>query len=92
MLGDIDLKVFEKDFLGPYNKNLFEWREDVVRPRLLMAKLCRDSVKVAEPDVKQAYEAEFGEKLEGRMILWPADQTRYAMTQYTAHPRQSRGL
>ncbi|MHB1424599.1 MAG: peptidylprolyl isomerase [Gemmataceae bacterium] len=82
-LGSIDLKVFEKDFLGPYNKNIYEWREDVVRPRLLMAKLCRDGVQVSDPDLQQAFQAEFGEKLEGRMILWPSDQTRYAMTQYT---------
>jgi parvulin-like peptidyl-prolyl isomerase len=81
-LGGIDLKVFEKDFLGPYNKNIYEWREDVVRPRLLMAKLCRDGIKVNEEDLQQAYEAEYGEKLEGRMILWPKDQTRYAMMQY----------
>jgi hypothetical protein len=82
-LGAIDLKVFQKDFLGPYNKNLYEWREDVIRPRLLMAKLCRDHVKVEEAELKMAYEAEFGEKLEGRMILWPADQTRFAMMEYT---------
>jgi parvulin-like peptidyl-prolyl isomerase len=82
-MGSIDLKVFEKDFLGPYNKNIYEWREDVVRPRVLMAKLCRDGVKVADQDLQQSFEAEYGEKLEGRMILWPSDQARYAMTQYT---------
>jgi parvulin-like peptidyl-prolyl isomerase len=82
-LGNIDLKVFEKDFLGPYNKSVYEWREDVVRPRLLMAKLCCDRVKVSEQDLQQAFTAEFGEKLEGRMILWPSDQTKYAMMQYT---------
>ncbi|HTU18355.1 MAG TPA: peptidylprolyl isomerase [Gemmataceae bacterium] len=82
-MGGVDLKVFEKDFLGPYNKSLYEWREDVIRPRLLMAKLCRDSVKVSEEDLQHAFEAEYGEKLEGRMILWPRDQTRYAMMQYS---------
>jgi parvulin-like peptidyl-prolyl isomerase len=81
-LGNVDMKVFEKDFLGPYNKNVYEWREDVIRPRLLMAKLCRDGIKVSEGDLQQAFEAEYGEKLEGRMILWPRDQTRYAMMQY----------
>ncbi|HEY7157407.1 MAG TPA: peptidylprolyl isomerase [Gemmataceae bacterium] len=82
-LGAIDLKVFQKDFLGPYNKNLYEWREDVIRPRLLMTKLCRDRVKAEETDIKMAYDAEYGEKLEGQMILWPADQTKYAMMEYT---------
>lgn len=82
-MGNVDLKVFEKDFLGPYNKSIFEWREDVVRPRLLMAKLCRDRVTVAESDLQQAFEAEYGDKLEGRLILWPSDQARYAMMQYT---------
>lgn len=82
-LGNIDRKVFEKDYLRPYNKNILEWREDVIRPRLLMAKLCRDSVKVSEEDLQKAFVAEYGEKLEGRMILWPREQTRYAMMQYT---------
>ncbi len=82
-MGNVDLKVFEKDFLGPYNKSIYEWREDVVRQRLLMAKLVRDGVKVTDQDLQQAFDAEYGEKLEGRMILWPSDQTRYAMMQYT---------
>jgi parvulin-like peptidyl-prolyl isomerase len=82
-MGGVDLKVFEKEVLGPYNKNILEWREDVIRPRLLLTKLCRDGVRVTEEDLKQAFQAEYGEKLEGRMILWPNDQTRYAMLQYT---------
>jgi parvulin-like peptidyl-prolyl isomerase len=82
-LGAIDMKVFQKDFLGPYNKNLYEWREDVIRPRLQMAKLCRDRVKVNEDELRLAFEAEFGEKLEGRMVLWPAEQTKFALMEYT---------
>jgi len=80
----VDLKQFEKDFLGPYNKNLYEWREDVIRPRLLMTKLCRDRVKVGEEELKLAFEAQFGEKVQGHMILWPADQTKFALMEYTA--------
>jgi parvulin-like peptidyl-prolyl isomerase len=82
-MGDVTMKVFEKEVLGPYNKNVLEWREDVIRPRLLMSKLCRDRVKVTEEELQHAFTAEYGEKLEGRMILWPTDQTRYAMMQYT---------
>lgn len=82
-MGSIDVKVFEKDYLGPYNKNLFEWKEDVIRPKLQMAKLCRDRIKVNEDELRIAYEAEYGEKLEGRMILWPAEQTKFALMEYT---------
>ena len=32
-------EVFRTQFLKQYNKNLIEWREDVIRPRLLMSKL-----------------------------------------------------
>lgn len=81
-LGNIDLKTFEKDFLGPYNKNLYEWREDVIRARLLLSKMCRDHVQVKDEDLKTAYDTEFGEKLECRMILWPADQTKFALMEY----------
>jgi parvulin-like peptidyl-prolyl isomerase len=79
----VDLKQFEKDFLGPYNKNLYEWREDVIRPRLLMSKLCRDRVKVTEEELKLAFDARFGEKVQGHMILWPADQVKFALMEYT---------
>ncbi len=79
---NVDLKAFEKDFLGPYNKSLYEWREDVIRPRLLLAKLCRDKVQVSEDELKLAFESRYGEKLQGRMILWPSDQTKFALTEY----------
>jgi RNA polymerase sigma factor (sigma-70 family) len=32
-------EAFRKQFLKQYNKNLVEWREDVIRPRLLLTKL-----------------------------------------------------
>ncbi len=80
---NVDLKAFEKEFLGPYNKNVYEWREDVIRPRLMMTKLCRDRVKVNEDELKLAYEANYGEKLDCHMILWPAEQTKFAMMEYS---------
>ncbi len=82
-MGSVDLKVFEKEVLGPRNKSIYEYREDVIRPSLLLSKLCRNGVHITEEDLKLAFEAEYGEKLEGRMILWPNDQTRYSMLQYT---------
>jgi parvulin-like peptidyl-prolyl isomerase len=81
-LDGVDVKVFEKDILKAHGMTLYQWREDVVRPRLLMTKLWSDRVQVGEDDLRMAYEAEYGDKLEGRMILWPNEQARYAMMQY----------
>jgi parvulin-like peptidyl-prolyl isomerase len=80
---NVDLKTFEKDYLAPYKKNLYEWKEDVIRPRLLMTKVCRDRVRVTDQDLLKAYEKEYGEQAECKMILWPPDQTKFAMTEYT---------
>ena len=65
-----------------FNKTLYEWREDVVRPKLLMAKLCRDRVKITAEDVQKGFEAYYGEKVECRIIMWPADEKRAADKQY----------
>ena len=45
--------------------------EDVIRPRLLLTKLCRDRVKVTEDDLKQQFEREYGEKRRVQVIMWP---------------------
>lgn len=72
------LAVNRSDFvskvLKPYNKTLYEWKEDVVKPRLLLTKLCRDRVQVTEEDLQKAFEAYHGEKLECRIILWPVQE------------------
>lgn len=77
-----DRKHFEKELLGKWGKNLFEWREDVIRPRLLLTRLCEGRAKVTEEDLKKGFEAYYGERLECRLILWPAEQARFAMAEY----------
>jgi hypothetical protein len=57
--------------LSRYNMTFYEWREDVIRPQLMMKKVVRNMVSVTADDLKQAYEAEFGEKRDCRMIIWP---------------------
>ncbi|HEV3078891.1 MAG TPA: peptidylprolyl isomerase [Gemmataceae bacterium] len=80
------LKTTSPDFvskvLKPYNKNLIEWKEDVIRPRLLMAKLCRDRVQVTEEDMQMAFEAHYGESVDCKIILWPKNSERIAMSMY----------
>jgi hypothetical protein len=62
---------FIKVVLPKYGKTLYEWMEDVVRPRLLLTKMLRDEVKVEDKDLKIQFERLHGEKRRVQMILWP---------------------
>jgi len=67
-----------------YGKTMYEWREDAVRPKLYMARYCKDMVK-AEDMVKDfdiAFEAYHGPKVQCQMILWPPDQKNIAYKMY----------
>jgi hypothetical protein len=75
-------KVFYEKVLKPHNKTLYEWKEDVVKPRIMLARLCRDRVHVTEDDIKMAFDAYYGEKVECRIILWKSDQKNVAMNIY----------
>lgn len=77
-----DRKHFEKEVLSKWGKNLFEYREDVVRPKLMLTRLCQGRVKVTDEDVQKGFEAYYGERLECRLILWPTEQARFALTEY----------
>jgi hypothetical protein len=67
----VNLKDFVTKVLKHYGKTLYEWKEDVIRPKLLMSKYCRDRVTVTEADLHMAFDAHFGEKVQCLMILWP---------------------
>ncbi len=75
-------ELFQKDLLSRWGKTLYEWREDVIRPRLMLTKLCQGRVKYTEDELKQCFEAHHGEQLKCRAILWPPDQAKYAMAEY----------
>jgi hypothetical protein len=77
-------KQFADDVLGKEKVSLYEWKEDAVRTRLLLTKLCRDRVQASEDDIRQAFEAYHGERLECRFILWPPDQEKFALQQYAS--------
>src|SRR5262249_12019871 len=79
---NVSLKDFVDKVLKKYNKTLFEWREDVIRPRLAMTKLCHGRVQVTEDDYKKAFEAYYGEKIECRIILFPTGEEKHALQMY----------
>lgn len=69
---------FVKIVLPKYGKTLYEWMEDVVRPRILLGKMCKDEVKVEEADLKIQYERLYGEKRRIQMVLYPLNDQKTA--------------
>jgi hypothetical protein len=59
-----------------YGKTLEEWRVDVIKPRLMMAKLCRGQIQVSDQELQQIYENRYGKKVQCKIIIWPYDTVR----------------
>ncbi len=73
---------FVKMVLKRYNKTLYEWKEDVIRPRLMLAKLCKDRITVTDDDLHKGFEAYYGEKVVVRLIMWPREQKNRVLAMY----------
>lgn len=71
MLGgkNITEKEFVDSILKRFNKTLFEWKEDIIRPRLAMAELARRTITIGEEDIRQAFEVKHGAKVQCRLIV-----------------------
>src|SRR5580692_3758216 len=65
-----------------YKKTPEEWRNDVIKPRLLLAKMCRSRITVDETELKQMFENIYGEKAKCKIIVWPKDQLHIAQKLY----------
>jgi hypothetical protein len=78
----ISIKDFEKHVLPRYHKNLYEWVEDVIKPRLMLSKMCQDRVKVTEQDLMKLYENKYGERRQAKVICWNRDDLRTAQRQW----------
>lgn len=67
-----------------YNTTLPEWREDVIKPRLMLLAMCKDRIKIDENDLKKVYENLYGEKVKCKIILWPQEQLKDVMGKYNS--------
>lgn len=65
---------FVSQILKRFNKTLYEWKEDVIRPKLALAKLVRQSVTVEDAEIRKDYESKFGPRVEVRLIVFPAEE------------------
>ena len=72
----VSVSDFSNQVLRRYQKTIYEWKEDVTRPRLIMEKMCRARVTVTGEDLAQAFEAYFGEKVDCKMIMWPHEEKK----------------
>lgn len=71
-------ELFNKHVLKKVNKSFYEYKEDVIRPQIAMAKLLRKTVKVTEEELRDEFEAKYGPKVECRMLVLSKDQARRA--------------
>jgi hypothetical protein len=78
----VSLKDFVEKILKKYEKSLFEWKEDVIRPRLAMTKMCKDRIQVTDEDFRNGFEAYYGEKVDCRLIVYPPGEEKFALNQY----------
>lgn len=79
---NVDRKTFVDKVLKNYRKNLYEWKEDVIRPKLMLGKLVRSRVKVTEEDIKKAFDAYYGEKVECRIVMFEKGYERAVLNDY----------
>jgi len=81
------LSVDRKDFVNrvvkeKYGKTLYEWREDVIKPRLILQAMCKDQIKVDDAELKKVFENLYGEKVQCQIIMWPKGDETLALRAY----------
>ncbi|MSR53251.1 MAG: hypothetical protein EXS09_08160 [Gemmataceae bacterium] len=81
------LSVDRKDFVNrvvkeKYGKTLYEWREDVIKPRLILQAMCKDQIKVDDVELKKVFENLYGEKVQCQIVMWPKGDETLALRTY----------
>ncbi|HMO34936.1 MAG TPA: hypothetical protein PKA06_02735, partial [Gemmatales bacterium] len=65
-----NLLDFEKSMLSPRKTTLLEYREDVIRPRLMIQKLAESQLALQDEDLRREFACKFGPKVAIRMITF----------------------
>jgi parvulin-like peptidyl-prolyl isomerase len=87
LIRDLEpIKLSKADFVQKILKQrgttLYEYKEDVLKPALMLTKICQPQIKVTDDEVRLAFNAAYGEKRDCRIILWPKDEERVALKEY----------
>lgn len=67
----VSKQQFIEIVLAKYGKTYYEWMEDVVRPRLLLTKMCKNDIQITSADLRTEFERQYGEKRKIQIIIWP---------------------
>lgn len=90
------MKINRTEFLNrvlkQYGKTLYEWKEDVLKPRLMLQKYCQNRVQTTDEDIKNAFDSQYGEKIECRIIIWPKEEKRIALNEYDTIRKSEEGF
>lgn len=81
-LGMDRKKFVDVVLAGKYGKTIDEWRNDVIRPRLVLQAMCKTQLKIDDAELKKIYENMYGPKVQCQVILWPKDQAQLAFKAY----------
>jgi hypothetical protein len=81
-IDNVQYADFVKHVLPKQKLTEYTWLEDVLKPELLMTKMCRERVKIGNDDLKKAFETKFGERRKAKIILWRKDEARFALKQF----------
>jgi hypothetical protein len=71
-----DKRSFLDNLLRQKQLTLKEWKDDVIRPKLLLSKYCRDRVRFTEEDVTHAFDSMYGEKVMVQIIIWTPEEVQ----------------
>lgn len=85
----VNRREFVQNVLKNYHKSMYEWREDVLRPKLLMTKLLREKIRIEEEELRKAYESAYGEKVQCQMIVWRREEKARVTAELYAKVRDS---
>jgi hypothetical protein len=69
---------FVAKVLKQMGKSLYEWKEDVLKPRLQLTKLCKERITLTDDDLRKAFDAQYGPRVECRIIIWPKGEEKVA--------------
>src|SRR4051794_5642375 len=81
-LGMNKADFLKKVLTQKYGKTLDEWREDVIRPRLMVQAMCKSQLKLDDVELKKVFDNLYGEKVQCRVILWPKGSEKEILRVY----------